>query len=194
MTPVHIPMATSAARSCKLLDDSGASWAGEIFVSARAIFCVLAIAAAVATCGPLPGSPVAKARDSIKNALFDPEAARFRNEENDSLGDVCGEVNSKNRFGAYVGFTKYVYSGASGLIGISSGDPDFAEYYRDVENEFMRDDAFKKIDNACTFAKYWKVYCPEDMKQQEADSIRQCDLWTAGGKKEEKLKAEVGAN
>lgn len=126
--------------------------------------------------------------------MFDPDAAQFRNEETSSAGDVCGEVNSKNRFGAYVGFSKYIYSSTSGLVGMSESDPDFAEYYRESDNEFMRDDAFKKIQNACTFAGEWNIFCPDDMKSAEANANRQCKLWTNGGDDEKKLKSEVGAD
>lgn len=162
--------------------------------NSTALVALLSTVFLISGCGPFPGSPRAKAHEAIKQALFDPDAAQFRNEETSSSGDVCGEVNSKNRFGAYVGFSRYVYTGSSGLVGVSEGDPDFAEYYRESSNEFMRDDAFKKIQNACTFAAEWNIYCPEDMKSAEENANRQCKLWTSGGADEQKLKAEVGAD
>lgn len=39
----------------------------------------------------------------VRNNLKDGESAKFRNHH-----ELCGEVNAKNSFGAYSGFTKYV--------------------------------------------------------------------------------------
>lgn len=39
----------------------------------------------------------------VKNDLLDPSAAKFRNQNK-----TCGEVNSKNIFGAYTGFKRYL--------------------------------------------------------------------------------------
>lgn len=47
---------------------------------------------------------------AVTASLFDPKAAEFRNitvSEVDSKV-LCGEVNGKNRFGAYTGFTYFV--------------------------------------------------------------------------------------
>lgn len=42
-------------------------------------------------------------RERVKSLLKDPSSAEFRNEV-----AFCGEVNSKNSFGAYTGFQKYI--------------------------------------------------------------------------------------
>lgn|GEM_PF-3273393 len=39
--------------------------------------------------------------------LTDPSSAQFRNERSKKDGWVCGEVNSKNTMGGYVGFKRY---------------------------------------------------------------------------------------
>lgn len=53
---------------------------------------------------------LAAAQERIAQDLRDPEAARFRNarayETPDGIA-VCGEVNGKNLYGAYVGFQPY---------------------------------------------------------------------------------------
>lgn len=52
-----------------------------------------------------------KSKESVKNKLKDPDSARFRNIKDISLPDgvvFCGEVNSKNSYGGYVGFTWFV--------------------------------------------------------------------------------------
>lgn len=60
---------------------------------------------------------IAEARESVVLKFKDPDSAKFRNEviyHNSSLTSigigVCGEVNSKNSYGAYTGFKKYYYT------------------------------------------------------------------------------------
>ncbi len=48
-----------------------------------------------------------EARAYIANTLKDPESTQFRNEVfKDNV--LCGELNSKNSYGAYVGFKKFI--------------------------------------------------------------------------------------
>lgn len=62
--------------------------------------------------------PTIRSEDAVRNLfirnsdLFDPHSAMFRNltyTDSDILNDIvwCGEVNAKNRMGAYVGWTKF---------------------------------------------------------------------------------------
>ena len=44
-----------------------------------------------------------KAQESVKALLKDPSSAEFRN-----MNGICGEVNSKNSFGAYTGFVRFI--------------------------------------------------------------------------------------
>lgn len=53
---------------------------------------------------------IRKAHDAVKENLFDPNSAEFRNDRVMDDGTVCGEVNAKNRMGGYVGFTDYSVS------------------------------------------------------------------------------------
>lgn len=43
------------------------------------------------------------AREFVSGVLKDPESAEFRNQRG-----FCGEVNSKNSFGGYVGFRRFI--------------------------------------------------------------------------------------
>ncbi len=43
------------------------------------------------------------AREFVTGILKDPESAEFRNQRG-----FCGEVNSKNSFGGYVGFKRFI--------------------------------------------------------------------------------------
>jgi hypothetical protein len=73
----------------------------------------LALAAgalALAGCEFIPGTDAHRQRrgeQAAAAALIDPSSALFRNVA--ARGNsVCGEVNGKNRMGAYVGFTRFV--------------------------------------------------------------------------------------
>lgn len=65
---------------------------------------------------------VAKAKTAISRGLKDPDAAKFRNigiyKSTTGKGgvSVCGEVNAKNSYGAYVGYKSFVVSGDMAYI------------------------------------------------------------------------------
>lgn len=65
---------------------------------------VLVLALLVAGCD----QKISAAKESVRSKLFDPDSAQFRNVRIVD-GTVCGEVNGKNRYGAYVGFTPFYY-------------------------------------------------------------------------------------
>ena len=72
-----------------------------------------------------------KAQESVKALLKDPSSAEFRN-----INGMCGEVNSKNSFGAYTGFVRFI------------GTPDITV----IEGENPQ------VDQA-TFNEVWKKMC-----------------------------------
>lgn len=45
----------------------------------------------------------AQVQELVKKNLKDPQSAQFRNQH-----ELCGEVNSKNSFGGYNGFTRFI--------------------------------------------------------------------------------------
>lgn len=53
--------------------------------------------------------------DAAKTILKDPESAKFRNvyfnQGADNIPMTCGEVNSKNSFGGYGGFQRFISGG-----------------------------------------------------------------------------------
>jgi hypothetical protein len=56
-----------------------------------------------------------RGKDQIKARLRDPDSANFRNVRFYSGGGVpvtCGEVNSKNGFGGYTGFERFISAGS----------------------------------------------------------------------------------
>lgn len=56
---------------------------------------------------------IPKARQPVQALMRDPASAQFRNERIASGGVLCGEVNSKNAMGGYVGFKKFISMGSS---------------------------------------------------------------------------------
>lgn len=82
----------------------------------------LMVFVAVATCGcdRVPGTDAALERRSraiLTDALFDADSAKFQKMKTVSLKDkdrtsnlICGEVNAKNKLGAYAGFTRFIVS------------------------------------------------------------------------------------
>lgn len=52
---------------------------------------------------------ISDAKAAVRAMAKDPDSVQFRNETVRFTGDVCGEYNAKNSFGAYVGFRPFVY-------------------------------------------------------------------------------------
>jgi hypothetical protein len=78
--------------------------------------------AAVALTGCEGGAQ--KVEEAVKLTLIDPSSAQFKEIENCS-GDRAiwrGQVNAKNRMGAYVGFAPFFYDGASVATAGDEGD------------------------------------------------------------------------
>lgn len=61
--------------------------------------------------------PIAIAHERVKDALKDPDSARFRNEFVGKDGAVCGFVNSKNSYGGYGGFENYIVTSEQVIMG-----------------------------------------------------------------------------
>jgi len=66
---------------------------------------VILAALALAACGP---SRIDQAQEIAAHDLADPAAAQFRNVEAAASDCVVGELNAKNRMGAYTGFRPFI--------------------------------------------------------------------------------------
>lgn len=63
--------------------------------------------------------------NAAANLLRDPSSAQFRNVRTDGDGYVCGEINGKNGFGAYSGFSEfYAFESVDGDWIATIYDPD----------------------------------------------------------------------
>lgn len=60
-------------------------------------------------------SRVAGAKKQVADLLKDPNSAQFQNVKVGYAGTVCGEVNGKNAYGAYVGFKRFMVSDSLGI-------------------------------------------------------------------------------
>lgn len=58
--------------------------------------------------------PLRSAQQAVAQRLIDPGAAQFRDVRRGSDA-VCGEVSGKNRFGAYVGYERFIVTGGGAV-------------------------------------------------------------------------------
>ena len=70
------------------------------------LFFVLVLLSTVTACS---NRNVDLAKAAVEKELIDPSSVQYRNVVAYSENVVCGEVNSKNRLGGYVGFKPFVY-------------------------------------------------------------------------------------
>lgn len=72
---------------------------------------------ALTACKPGEEKAINLAQNAVSHDMKDPDSTKFRNviyakkdekEDGSVSGVVCGEVNSKNSFGAYPGFSPFV--------------------------------------------------------------------------------------
>lgn len=80
----------------------------------RQLLVTILVVGTVSACDKIPGTDAYERRTSIEGAeaaaayiLIDPSSAQFRNLTLKN-NTACGEVNGKNRMGAYVGFVRFI--------------------------------------------------------------------------------------
>jgi hypothetical protein len=81
-----------------------------LFASAALLLAAFGAQAAPKATRATPPRPdtIALARERVKDALKDPESARFKGEFVGKDGAVCGLVNARNSYGGYGGFERYI--------------------------------------------------------------------------------------
>lgn len=64
-----------------------------------------------------------QAKAKVTGQLKDPSSVQFRNLRflDQANGKVCGEVNAKNSYGGYTGFTPFFYTHADGKVIVDEG-------------------------------------------------------------------------
>ena len=131
---------------------------------------------------------IPKYHDAISASFKDPGSAQFRNDTLRLNGYLCGEVNSKNSYGAYVGFKKFVgnlggelYLEGSGYVGKKLDAMENSRHAitaLEAKNTIMRavidirnrggtaekpsDSMLEDVGNTAIFNNAWKDYCEVD--------------------------------
>lgn len=80
------------------------------------LFLVAGMAAGLSGCDLTKEGAVEKGKEMVASSLKDPDSAKFQNVymvEDSAIGDrhygvLCGEVNSRNSFGGFTGFRRFV--------------------------------------------------------------------------------------
>lgn len=118
----------------------------------RFVAVLIAMLPLVAACSLV--DPYSEAKEAVRRLLKDPDSANFRDVRRCAKpGAIWGEVNSKNSYGAYAGFSSFIY--ADGVAAILADSP--SSYDLDRWNELTR-----------------KCYSEEVLNQSSADgSIEQ---------------------
>lgn len=99
-------------------------------------FAVFVLAFGAASAAPTKDAhtkQIQAAKKAVADALKDPASAQFREVTfKESTRAVCGEVNGKNSYGGYVGFTPFAYeeSGIVHLVPTSISSADFDSLVR----------------------------------------------------------------
>ncbi len=127
----------------------------------RGLLVATAALITLAGCGPLPGTPKAKARHAILQMVFDPGAAKivFLNQTDSA---VCGSVNGKNRMGAYVGATPFIYDRSLDMLSVYAGAPEASDvrYLADTSAEDPEwKTRLEELSEKCRFPENWKNQC-----------------------------------
>jgi hypothetical protein len=98
-------------------------------------------------------------QDSFRMTLIDPNSAMFQDVKMYEDGALCGQVNSKNRMGGYVGFTSFYYKDGTSLVHqeavVPSGGPldtdSWSSYVASSESNWV-------ITKNCSLSKQKVIY------------------------------------
>ena len=81
----------------------------------RTLVLILMLGCSLASAKEVSGPKVLLvAREAVKDRLKDPDSAKFKSEKINGT-TVCGEVNSKNSYGGYIGFKRYIVRNDGGV-------------------------------------------------------------------------------
>lgn len=73
------------------------------------------VMAALSGCSAL--DPYADAKEAVRRLMKDPDSAQFRDVSRCSKPDaIWGEVNSKNSYGAYSGFERFIFADGEAVV------------------------------------------------------------------------------
>lgn len=144
----------------------------------RTVFLVMALAGTVAACDRIPGTDqhaISAAQLKAAENLRDPLAAQFRRvklvqhpptADSKAKPDrfVCGEMNAKNAYGGYIGFSRFFVDIDREVVAL---DPQVEATQEDVEESLSKCRSLMRNPYAADMA---RSYCNE--AQQALDEIR----------------------
>ena len=123
------------------LTSSGANASSSLTQSSIDIVTDMAESGASLVAKNGPEKVKALAMEAVRGNLKDPASAQFRNVRLVEFSGgkvVCGEVNAKNAYGGYVGYTRWVSGGV------------YAQLYKEVEYEHLERDFNAGLMMACS--------------------------------------------
>lgn len=86
------------------------------------------------TCNASGADVIVSTKKALSDRMKDPDSIKFKNvfsSYTDKGGYVaCGQLNSKNSFGAYMGFKRFIGNGKTTFIeGIDKSNPEFPKLW-----------------------------------------------------------------
>lgn len=137
---------------------------------------------------------IADARHAVAAQLYAPASAVFRKTEATTVGDTCGEVDSRNIEGSRTGFARFIYDHKTQKAILSLRDPDFHQFFVMDDNEYTNGNAALITDDACRFVEKWVATCPSDLVRSELHAKALCSLYNGGSSGRSRLKKLVGGD
>lgn len=137
-------------------------------------------------CDRIPGTDASRIRVAhqlVGQTLQDPYSAKYSEDvAGHSTKAVCGFVNARNAYGAYVGPAAFIV--INGRAELLSRQPDFKGLTRAVLNEAEFGGDFRgetsemrvEVSQACAFAERWAVDC-KDHPKSFPTVVRSCAIW-----------------
>jgi hypothetical protein len=136
------------------------------------LFLVALTGAAFGSCAKEPSVKeqlIADAKAAVAATLKDPDSAKFRGmKAYPGKKLVCGEVNGKNSYGAYSGFSTFFYDG--GFVQIADHDSIFYPHYEELCFGALREEGKAALDRA---ERTWSRMEDSPEKQRALAEIRE---------------------
>ncbi len=116
-------------------------------------------------------------RNNVSYMMKDPASAQFRNEKIVN-GLMCGEMNSKNSYGSYVGFKRFISSSPTyayiegiGYVG-QKAELSLSERLDDLTERLKTETAILKEQNALAKEQGWRFVAMSDSEKAEEAARR----------------------
>lgn len=117
---------------------------------------------------------LARTKEAMTGYLRDPSSGQYRLLRPGRAGGICGEVNGKNAYGAYVGFKRFVIT-KDNLVA-AAGDSSYSYYYLEhcaseveLRQSGVGDDARDTIDGDDTDSQEYNLEVAADNLENEEE-------------------------